>query len=223
MCGRFTLTAEKEYLIDAFHLEFFPEEYEPSYNIAPSQQVLAAVHSDSGRRAGFLKWGLVPFWVKDSKKWKPLINARSESLTEKPSFKHLVNKKRCVIFADSFYEWKTEAGKKTPYRILTKSEEPFAFAALWDRNQTNTTDIVTCTILTTSANEVVKDVHDRMPIILDNDEAIEVWLNVDDYNFNDAKEVLVPYPATEQKLYPVSSLVNSPRNNTPDLLLPIEA
>lgn len=223
MCGRFTLTVEKEQLIDAFQLEFFPEEYEPSYNISPSQQVLAAVHTDAGRRAGYLKWGLVPFWVKDTKKWKPLINARSESVAEKASFKHLVNKRRCIIFADSFYEWKTEEGRKTPYRILTKSEKPFAFAALWDRNRTETSDIVTCTILTTSANELVKDVHDRMPVILDNEEAVEVWLNVDEYNFNDAKEVMDPYPANKQKLYPVSTLVNSPRNNTPDLLLPFEA
>lgn len=223
MCGRFTLTAEKEQLIDAFQLEFFPDEYEPSYNIAPSQQVLAAVQSNSIRRCGYIKWGLVPCWVKDTKKWKPLINARSETLTEKASFKHLLNKNRCIIFADSFYEWKMEAGKKTPYRILTKTGKPFAFAALWDCNRTRSKDLVTCTILTTSANEVVKNIHDRMPVILDTKDAVEIWLNVEEFDFHEAKEVMVLYPAINQKLYPVSKLINSPKNNYPDLILPQEA
>jgi putative SOS response-associated peptidase YedK len=221
MCGRFTLTVNEQQLIDSFQLEFFPDEYEPSFNIAPSQPVLAAVDSESGRRAGFLKWGLIPNWVKDPKAWKPLINAKSETLTEKASFKQLLNKKRCIIFADSFYEWKKENGKKIPHRIMTKDERPIAFAGLWDRNRVGDKEMVTCTILTTSANEAVKDVHDRMPVILNGEEAVEMWLNTNQFSFNEAKEVMQPYPVEEQKLYIVSELVNSPKNNVPDCIRPI--
>ena len=221
MCGRFTLTVNEQQLINYFQLAFFPDEYEPSFNIAPSQPVLSAVHTESGRRAGFLKWGLVPFWVKDTSKWKPLINAKSETLPEKASFKHLLNKKRCIIFADSFYEWKKENGTKIPYRFMKKSEKPFAFAGLWDRNRVGEKDTVTCTILTTSPNEVVKDVHDRMPVILNGEEAIEMWINTQQFSFHEAKEVMQPFPVEEQKLYVVSDLVNSPKNNVPDCILPI--
>ena len=145
MCGRFTLTASREELIERFQLDLFPVDYMPSYNVAPSQQVLTAVQAQDRRRAGFLKWGLVPFWVKDPKQWKPLINARAESLHEKASFKHLLAKRRCIIFADSFYEWNSRGGKRVPFRILLKEERPFAFAGLWDRNQHGDRVLTTCT------------------------------------------------------------------------------
>ncbi|WP_062356600.1 SOS response-associated peptidase [Bacillus kwashiorkori] len=220
MCGRFTLTVEQEMLIDSFDLLTFPDDYMPRYNIAPTQNILAAVHTDSGRKAGFLRWGLVPYWVKDTKKWKPLINARVESLTEKASFKHLLNKRRCIIFADSFYEWKVdENGKKIPYRFMKKDEAPFAFAGLWDRKQTTSNNsVVSCTIITTQANELVKDVHERMPVMLTEKEAIESWLNTTKYSFRDAKDMLQSFPSNSQKCYQVSLAVNNVKNDNLDCI-----
>lgn len=221
MCGRFTLTVDSQQLMSYFQLQVFPDHYMPSFNIAPSQPVLAAVESNGVRRAGYMKWGLVPYWVKDLKKWRPFINARSESLTEKKSFKHLLAKRRCIIFADSYYEWKIENGKKTPYRILKTDGIPFAFAALWDRNQFCDSELVTCTILTTNANEKVQEIHDRMPVILDGQDALEIWLNTKEYPFEETKELLKPYPQDRQKFYRVSDLVNSPKNNMQKCILPL--
>jgi len=221
MCGRFTLTVDLPYVVDYFRLQSIPDHFSPSFNIAPSQSVLTAVEQNDERRAGYMKWGLVPFWVKQPKKWKPLINARSESLTDKSSFKHLVEKKRCIIFADSFYEWKVENGIKTPYRIMKADGKPFAFAALWDRNRESDTELITCVILTTNANEKVRKIHERMPVMLDNEEAWETWLNTKEYPYLKAKELLKPFPIEEQKLYVVSSLVNSPKNNTKECILPV--
>lgn len=221
MCGRFTLTVGKDELIDMFELVSFPDEYDPSYNVAPSQKVLAAVQAPNGRRAGFLQWGLVPFWVKDPKKWKPLINARAETLHKKPSFKHLVARRRCVIFADSFYEWSSRDGMRTPFRIFLKEEKPFAFAALWDRNEYGNEILTTCTIITTAPNEKVANVHDRMPVIL-HDEAVEKWLNTERYSYNEVRNLLQPYPAEAMNLYPVSTLVNSPKNNSPECIVPVD-
>lgn len=217
MCGRFTITVNKEELIEQFTLQLFPEDYSPSYNVAPSQKVLSAVHAAGGRRAGFLKWGLVPFWVKDPKKWKPLINARSESLHEKPSFKHLLAKKRCVIFADSFYEWSIRDGSRTPYRILLTDGKPFAFAALWDRNRHGEQEITTCTIITTSPNEKMATVHDRMPVILQG-EAVEKWLNTERYPYQEVKDLLRPLDNDAITMYQVSTIVNYPKNNSPECI-----
>lgn len=221
MCGRFTLTANREELIERFQLDLFPVDYMPSYNVAPSQQVLTAVQAQDRRRAGFLKWGLVPFWVKDPKKWKPLINARAESLHEKASFKHLLAKRRCIIFADSFYEWNSRGGKRVPFRILLKEERPFAFAGLWDRNQHGDRVLTTCTIITTEANEKVSTVHDRMPVILQ-DDAIERWLDTERFNYDEVRDLLRPFPADRMTLYRVSTLVNSPKNNDPECIMPVE-
>lgn len=221
MCGRFTLTSGPDFLINYFQLEFFPEDYSPSYNIAPSQSVLSVVWSNHGRRAGYIEWGLIPHWVKDPKKWKPLINARLETLEEKASFKHLLNRRRCILLADSFYEWKKVGDQKIPYRILKKDENPFAFAALWDRNSIGEKERITCTIITTEANAIVQEVHNRMPVILDEDEMIEAWLNVKDVPYTEVRDRLMPYPADKQKLYPVATIVNSPKNNSPDCILPV--
>ena len=124
MCGRFTLTVGPDDLIDEFQLELFPEDYQPSYNIAPTQQVLTAIHSKDGRRAGYMKWGLIPFWVKDPQKWKPIINARAETLEEKASFKHLLDRRRSILLADSFYEWKVIGGKKPRSGFKGRMENP---------------------------------------------------------------------------------------------------
>lgn len=220
MCGRFTITVEPVELIDLFNLDFFPGDYQPNFNIAPTQQVITAVQTESGRKAGFIKWGLVPYWVQTPKQWKPLINARAETLNEKSSFKNLVHKRRCIIFADSFYEWKKVDNKKQPFRIMRKDEKPFALAGLWDRNQQEK-DLITCTIITTEANELVQNVHDRMPVILDSDETIELWLNTKEYSFKDTESILQPLASDQMKLYEVSPIVNSPKNNCLECIQPI--
>ncbi|RDI43074.1 SOS response-associated peptidase [Falsibacillus pallidus] len=206
MCGRYTLNASKEDLIEQFLLDDFPELFEPSYNIAPTQNVLGAVQKKNERKAGYIKWGLVPYWVKDMKKWKPLINARAESIEEKPSYNKLLEKRRMIILADSFYEWSTIDGSKQPYRIQLKEKRPFAFAALWDRNNEDTT----CTIITTEANEDMAGIHERMPVILKDDSAIHHWLS--DSPFHDVKHLLIPIEDGSLTNYAVSSLVNSTRN-----------
>jgi len=221
MCGRFTLTVGPDDLIDEFQLELFPEDYQPSYNIAPTQQVLTAIHSKDGRRAGYMKWGLIPFWVKEPQKWKPFINARAETLEEKASFKHLLDRRRSILLADSFYEWKVIGGKKTPFRIQRKDGKPFAFAGLWDRKNHTGQNVVTCTIVTTEANSLVRDIHERMPVILENEKAIEAWMNIQEYPFSKAKEFLRPYPSEQMHKYPVSPFVNSPENNSVECIKPI--
>lgn len=145
MCGRFTLTMNSEEIMKAFDLEA-PINWNPSFNIAPTQDVLAVVHDGEKNRAGKMRWGLVPSWAKDLSIGNKMINARLETANEKPSFKRLMAKRRCLIVADSFYEWKEEDGEKRPYRILTKDKRPFAFAGLWDRYREGDQTYITCTI-----------------------------------------------------------------------------
>jgi Uncharacterised ACR, COG2135. len=221
MCGRFTLTSGPELLIQAFRLSFFPEEYEPGYNIAPTQPVLSAVHTSGGRKAGYIRWGLIPFWVQDPEQWKPLMNARGESLESKASFKHLLDKRRCLIFADGFYEWKREGRRKQPVRIVSADEKPFAFAGLWDRNQKGNGEIVTCTIITTESSGFLREIHDRMPVILQDPEEIERWVNIDRYPFAEVKDLIRPLPEGRLKSYPVTDRINSPKFNGIECIQPL--
>ncbi|MGR3764739.1 SOS response-associated peptidase [Rossellomorea sp. NS-SX7] len=216
MCGRFSLTTPLEELVSQFLIDEFIEEAYPRYNIAPSQRVLSLISNKGKRKAGETLWGLVPGWAK-ADKWKPLINARSETLLEKPSFRSLVHKKRMVIFSDGFYEWKKEEDGKVPVRFQLKSESPFVFAALWDRSSDGQ---VTSTILTTEANELVNPVHNRMPVMLKDNESIERWLNIDKYSFDEASKLLVPFPHEDMKSYEVSRLVNSPKNDVEECINP---
>src|SRR5690625_3071709 len=150
-------------------------DYGPSYNIAPGQNVLAVIHDGNDRRAGYLRWGLVPFWAKDEKIGYKMINARSETIHKKPSFKHLLLRKRCIVVADSFYEWKkTETGKAVQ-RIHLPNERLFGFAGLWDKWEGEQGNLFTCTLLTKDANEFLQPIHHRMPIIL-SEENEETWL-----------------------------------------------
>lgn len=218
MCGRYSLFANKEELIDRFDIINGLEwEWEERYNIAPSQNVLAVVGSAEGNRAGFLRWGLIPFWANDIKIGNKMINARAETLHEKRSFKHLLERRRCLIIADGFYEWKKEGSQKQPYRIQLKSQEPFAFAGLWDRWQQGDTIIQSCTIITTEANELVKEVHHRMPVILEKEDE-SIWLDRSITDPQLLKEHLRPYDAEQMELFPISPLVNSPKNDTKEIL-----
>ncbi|MBS2969308.1 SOS response-associated peptidase [Metabacillus sp. KIGAM252] len=216
MCGRFTQTFDENVF------DYFPVfnsgdlTVEKTFNAAPTQKLLAIAGSDGKYKAGYLKWGLVPSWT-SALKGSGIINARAETVTEKPSFKHLIDRKRCLILADSFYEWQNSETGKIPYRFLLRSEEPFAFAGLWDRWRKDGKDLVTCTIITTKANGLVHEVHDRMPVIFKHCTA-SAWL---DMNKEKAVEKLLPIPEKEMKAYQVSSKINSPAINEASCTFPV--
>jgi putative SOS response-associated peptidase YedK len=216
MCGRFSLTTPLEELIKQFLIDDYIDDVTPRYNIAPSQKVLSLISHKGSRKAGETFWGLVPGWA-DKSRWKPLINARSETLLEKPSFRSLVHKKRMVIFTDGFFEWRQEDEGKVPVRFQMRNEKPFVFAGLWDRSKDGQ---VTSTILTTKANNLVQPVHNRMPVMLKGDEEIEKWLNTDEYSFEEASGILKSFPEEEMKSYNVSKLVNSPKNDNEECINP---
>ncbi|UFU00002.1 SOS response-associated peptidase [Radiobacillus kanasensis] len=211
MCGRFTLHASKEELFDQFELDQLFEEFEPRYNIAPGQRVLAIIHDGNKRRAGYLKWGLVPGWAKDPKIGYKMINARSESAHQKPSFKQLLSSKRCLIIADSFYEWKRDEKGKQPKRIAPKNRKLFAFAGLWDKWTNDEEELFTCTILTQDANDFMKDIHDRMPVILPKEKEAE-WLEPKKWTLQEASHFLAQVGMEDLEAYNVSPYVNAARN-----------
>lgn len=217
MCGRYSLFANGENLAERFDFDIEDFEWVERYNIAPSQHVLAIVNSQTGNRAGMLKWGLVPSWAKDPKIGYKMINARSETIDKKPSFKRLLKRRRCIIAADGFYEWKKEETGKQAFRFQLKTKEPFGFAGLWDRWEQDGEIIQSCTIITTEANEVVKGIHDRMPVILPKN-AEQIWLDRSIEEEDYLKSLLLPFSADEMEKYPVSSLVNSPKNDTKEII-----
>ncbi|BBN99344.1 SOS response-associated peptidase [Sporolactobacillus terrae] len=220
MCGRFTLIAPFEYLIYRFQIKHASGEarYQPNYNVAPGQNIVAVVNSSGGNRMGFLRWGLIPSWAKDEKIGWKLINARAESIAEKPSFRHAFRRRRCLIVADSFYEWTHQTPReKVPFRFVMKSGSLFAMAGLWDSWQTKDQQLIhSCTIITTEANSIMRPIHDRMPVILNHEDEAR-WLNAS----SDPKkllDLLRPYDSGQMDCYEVSRDVNSPRNNAPYLI-----
>lgn len=221
MCGRYSLYADYRAILERFDIDevsFEEEEYAENFNVAPSQQVVAVVNDGKKNRLGFLKWGLVPPWAKDEKIGYKMINARSETAAEKPSFRNAFKKKRCLVVADSFYEWKRTDDGKTPMRIKLKSGEPFAFAALWESWKSPEGKTVnTCSILTTKANELMGTIHDRMPVILTK-EAEKIWLDPNVQVAEELGRLLQPFDSNELEAYEVSDAVNSPKNNGPELI-----
>ncbi|MGX1901769.1 SOS response-associated peptidase [Thermolongibacillus altinsuensis] len=219
MCGRFSLTVSEEILRQYFPFELSAKVL-PRYNIAPGQEVLAVVSDDRKMTGRMLKWGLVPYWANDPKIGFKMINARAETVDEKASFKHAFKKRRCLILADGFYEWKKEGNQKIPCRFTLKNEQPFAFAGLWEKWDKHGDPMYTCTIITTKANELVEAIHDRMPVILPK-EWEKVWLDpaIEDAEY--LKSLLRPYPSEEMKMYEVSTIVNSPKNDVPDCIKPV--
>lgn len=217
MCGRFTLYQPLQVLFDYFYIQDIALDYEPRYNIAPSQSVLAVVSDGKQNRLGYLKWGLIPRWAKDPSIGPKLINARAETLREKPSFKESYQKRRCLIPADGFYEWKKEADGKAPLYIRLHRQPLFSFAGLWERWTSPTGEqISTCTIITTKPNELMRDIHQRMPVIL-NREQERIWLDRT-ADRNALEQCLRPYPAEEMEAYEVSRAVNSPRSDGRELI-----
>lgn len=221
MCGRFTLFADFNDIMERFNIEAAIEEdlYNPSYNIAPTHSVLSVINDGSKNRLGYLKWGLIPSWAKDMKIGYKMINARSETITEKASFRDAFLKRRCLVIADSFYEWKRHGDKtKTPMRIKLKSNQLFAMAGLWERwKSPNGHSIFSCTVITTTPNELVQDIHNRMPVIL-RPEDEKIWLDPANNNPKSLEHLLKPLPKNLMDAYEVSSLVNSPKNNSPNLI-----
>lgn len=222
MCGRFTLTADMNALQNTFPWLNVPGELQPRYNIAPSQPV-AVVPNDGKNQLDYYVWGLIPFWAKDPTIGNRMINARAETLAEKPSFKHAFKRRRCLVIADGFYEWRQE-GKglpKTPMYIQLESREPFAFAGLWENwNATDGSQVLSCTIITTRPNLLVEKIHNRMPVIIPPD-SYHAWLEPGEQEASRLSELLRPYPAAEMLAYPVSTYVNSPNNDSPDCILPV--
>lgn len=219
MCGRYSLFADFRKIEDRFgEATFDISEYEKSYNIAPSQMVLSVVNDGTKNRIGYLKWGLVPPWAKDQKIGFKMINARSETVNEKPSFRDAFQKRRCLIVADSFYEWKQTDERKMPMRIKMKNDELFAMAGLWESWKTpQGATLHTCTILTTTPNNLMANIHDRMPVILKKADEHR-WLNPKMKTMNELKTLLIPFEEGYLEAFEVSDKVNSPKNNTLDVI-----
>ena len=224
MCGRFVKKSSKEELRKRFGFDD-PDRgglLEPHYNIAPSQEHPILIVSQDRRILSMMKWGLVPHWSKDPKIGYKMINARSEGIEEKPSFKTPLKRKRCIVMADGFYEWhKPDKKTKTPYYFRLKSAEPFAMAGLWDLWDKGDQILKTFTIITTSPNELMEPIHNRMPVILNEcDEAR--WLDPEITNPHDVLPLLKPYPSKEMESFKVSTIVNSPKNDIPECITAIE-
>lgn len=234
MCGRYTITFKADAVREDLGLVQMPPDFEPRYNVAPTQPV-AVVANTGERKAEWMHWGLIPFWAKDASIASRLINARAETITEKPAFKNAFNKRRCLILADGFYEWKKGAGpggRSQPYYFKRADGKPFAFAGLWefwrgqaDGDKSQAEEIRSCTIITTEANGLVKPVHDRMPVMLSGED-LWTWLGEDAAHPGESKELqalLRPYPAEQMTAYPVSPLVNRAGLDIPDLIVPVPA
>jgi putative SOS response-associated peptidase YedK len=221
MCGRFARTSNEDKLQARFGFDD-PEGIllEPRYNIAPTQMHPVVTVESDHRVLRLMKWGLVPFWAKDTNIGYKMINARAEGIESKPSFREPFKKKRCLVLADGFYEWKKLGTKtKVPYFIRLKSGEPFAFAGLWDVWDKEEEPLETFTIITTDNNELIKPLHNRMPVILhQRDEA--VWLDPELRDPGKLLPLLKPYPSDEMDMYEVSTIVNSPKNDVPDCIKP---
>lgn len=217
MCGRFTQRQPAAKIKKEFGVEEALE-VEASYNIAPTQNILGVRQTPDGREMSFLKWGLIPSWAKDSSMGAKLINARSETITEKPSFREAFKRRRCIIPADGFYEWQRTGGRKQPFFFHFRDDRLFGFAGLWDRWKSEDGELIeSCTILTTDANEALRPVHDRMPMIL-HPETYELWLDDDPRKSSLREELLRPFPASEMEGYPVNASINSPRNQGAGLI-----
>lgn len=222
MCGRFTLTVNPSELEEGFENFSFPKKFSPRFNISPTQPVLA-ISNDNKNKADFFLWGLIPSWSKDPSIGNKLINARGETIAEKPSFRGAYKYKRCLIIADGFYEWKANQNQKTktPYYIHMKERNPFAFAGLWDEWHSPDGDSIrTCTIITTEPNELMSSLHNRMPVIL-HPKDYDSWLDPAPQTDPSLLRLIQPYPTSQMTAHPVSTLVNKPSNDVPECVVPV--
>jgi len=226
MCGRFTLATPVQDLVKQFSIADVSG-IEARYNIAPSQAV-AAVREEKGegaRELVWLQWGLIPFWADDPKIGYKMINARAETIDKSNAFRYAFQRRRCLVIADGFYEWRTENGQKQPYYIKMEDGKAFGFAGLWEfwKDEEEERAIESCTIITTSSNELVRPVHPRMPAIIHPDN-YDTWLDVEGGDPKQLKELLIePFPAEEMTMYRVSRRVNKPEHEGCELIEPLPA
>jgi putative SOS response-associated peptidase YedK len=221
MCGRFVRSSPISLIVEIFHVGSVISSSSPSYNVAPSQEIL--IINDKGRRELVnCRWGFLPPWIRDINEGNRLINARAETVDEKPSFKAAFKKQRCLIIADGFYEWSKKQQKKVPYYLRLKSGKPFGFAGLYSQwTSPEGAKICSCAIITTEANDLVASIHDRMPVILP-EEKVDIWLDPGCHNEEVLKDLLVPYPSEGMEMYRVSRRVNSPGFDSAENITPSE-
>ncbi len=217
MCGRFTLSQPVAAIASAFKLDEVPN-IDPRYNIAPTQLVPTVLRTSAHQRQlQMLRWGLIPSWAKDPAMGAKLINARAETVAEKPSFRSAFRHRRCLVVADGFYEWQKQEGKKQPFYFRLQDGQPFAFAGLWESWKDPNGEVVdSCTILTTEANQLMQPIHDRMPVILASQD-YDLWLDPT-VQSEQLQNLLQPFPSEAMVSYPVSTKVNKPTNDTPELV-----
>jgi putative SOS response-associated peptidase YedK len=222
MCGRFTQTASPEIIAEQFQVSGLPL-FQPRYNIAPSQSVVAIrVEPDTTtRRLIQLRWGLIPSWAKDPKIGNQCINAKAETVAVKPAFRSAFKKRRCLVIATGFYEWQRQGPVKQPMWIGLRSKQPFAFAGLWEHwKPIEGEPLETCTIITTEPNDLMVPIHNRMPVILPST-SYDQWLDPVFQDIEPLKALLRPYPSEDLTAYTVSTIVNNPRHDAPQCLEPV--
>jgi len=221
MCGRFDLHLPIEFLANYFGVPVL-QDIHPHYNIAPTQKVLVLrTDQDGSRHFSFLRWGLIPSWAKDPSIGSRMINARSETVDVKPSFRSALKHRRCVVPANGFFEWEDVGGKKKPLYVKVKDNTPMIFAGLYDHWKSSDGNVIeSCTILTTTSNELIKPLHDRMPVILDIRD-VDLWLDPLVIDPEKLKHLFNPYSPEKMEMYPVSEIVNSPRNDIVECILPL--
>lgn len=223
MCGRFTRRVDRKTVAADFGLALDQvPELDPRYNVAPTQDILIVRQRSGAREAALARWGLIPSWANDMKIGYQLINARAETLASKPSFREAFKRRRCLVVADGFYEWQKTRKQKQPYHIRLVDDEPFGFAGLWETWHAPDGEVVeSCTIVTTDANELVRPLHDRMPVILDRSRYAE-WLD-EKADPTTLGGLLIPFPAGRMSVSPVSTFVNNARNEAPACIEPATA
>jgi len=216
MCGRYKIKTPTSVIVEDFGIRSGRLNLAPRFNIAPTQSAPVVRDLAGTRSMSMLRWGLIPSWAKDAKIAFSTINARAETVAEKPAFRDAFKVRRALVVADGFYEWKSEAGGKQPYLIERKDERPMAFAGLWERwqPQDGTEAIESFTIIVTAANRLISDLHDRMPVILDAAQ-FDMWLDED---HQPSPDVLKPYDSAQVRMRPVSRSLNSVKNEGPELL-----
>jgi putative SOS response-associated peptidase YedK len=219
MCGRFTITDPIDAILDRYYASIADGlEYRPNYNAAPMQYIPTIIGSKDGNRLGSLRWGLVPTWAKDEKIGNKMINARAETIAEKPAFKRLISSKRCIIPTNGFYEWRKDGSNKQPMRILMKDDSIFSLAGLYDTwTDPDGNKLSTCTIITTEPNSLMEDIHNRMPVILRPEDEGK-WLGRDNDDVQSLLGLLKPYQASEMRAYEVPKEVGNVRNNNEGLI-----
>lgn len=222
MCGRYTLHSPRQLIVEHFKLSDGIT-IEPRYNIAPSQEVPVIRLDEAGNRELVkLRWGLIPFWAEEAKTGYSMINARAENVADKPAYRAAFRKRRCLLPADGFYEWKTGARGKQPYHIRMRDHAIFAFAGLWEHWESGDGQVIeSCTIIVTDANERLRSIHDRMPVILGEGHYSQ-WLDVENIDARQVRQLLTPCPGDRLEIYPVSTRVNSPAHDEESCIAPLD-